>query len=110
MIRNRSTFTVKARDYSAPSRTVPDETLTIRELVTRFVRNTAPADLVRHELVYDEECNVGIDGVFHGNGRWDVNPCTDGNVDLVDVADMSREYNELQKELKSTVKLNQKSK
>lgn len=110
MIRNRSTFTVKARDYSAPSRTVPDETLTIRELVTRFVRNTAPSDLVRHELVYDEDCKVGIDGVFHGNGRWDVNPCTDGNVDLVDVADMCREYKELRKELNSTFKLNQKSK
>lgn len=99
MIRNRSNFQVNGRDYSSPSRTVPDETLTIRQLVTRFVRNTAPADLVRHNLVYDEECTVASDGTFHGNGNWDVNPVLDGNLDLVDVQDMKDELTSIKKKL-----------
>jgi hypothetical protein len=98
-MRNRKTFRMTPRTFAAPSRTVPDETLTIRELVTRFVRNTPPADLVRSDMVYDEEATVDAHGYLHGNGNWDVNPITDGNLDFVDIADMQREYKDLKMKL-----------
>ena len=50
-------------------------------------------------MVYDEEATVDAHGYLHGNGNWDVNPCTDGNLDFVDIADMQREYKDLKMKL-----------
>ncbi len=96
MIRSRSKIYVKERDYSAPSETVPDQTLTIRQLMQRFVRGLPPSGVDRSDsLAYDEECKVDSKGYLHGNGDWNIDPCNQQNLDLTDIDEMGHELNDI---------------
>lgn len=99
MIRSRNVCYVPPRDLTLkPSQTVPDQSLTIRQLVTRFVRGLPPAEIVRSDMQYDEECTVDSKGYFHGNGDWEENPANRKDQDLSDISNAYEEIREITKE------------
>lgn len=68
------------------SLTVPDQSLTLRQIVDRFSNGMIPPGLI-HDVQYDDP-DATIDD--------DISPLNNPNVDLIDMQEYEREYREIQ--------------
>lgn len=81
------------------SLTVPDQSLTLRQIVDRFSNGMIPPGLV-HNVQYDDP-DATIDD--------DVSPLNNPNVDLIDMQEYEREYREIESRLKESERRKQAS-
>lgn len=68
------------------SLTVPDQSLTLRQIVDRFSNGMIPPGLI-HDVQYDDP-DATIDD--------DISPLNNPNVDLIDMQEYEREYREIE--------------
>ncbi|UPW40791.1 hypothetical protein [Sigmofec virus UA08Rod_6926] len=77
------------------SLTVPDRSLTLREIFDRFARGQ-PLDNIQRNVEYQD--------VDDDMSDWSVDPTTVPGVDIVDLENFSRENKKLIKELEDKIK------
>ncbi|UPW41907.1 hypothetical protein [Dipodfec virus RodF1_76] len=82
------------------SLTVPDQSLTLRQIVDRFSNGMIPPGLI-HDVQYDDP-DVTIDD--------DVSPLNNPNVDLIDIQEYEREYREIESRIAESERRKQASK
>lgn len=82
------------------SMTVPDQSLTLRQIVDRFSNGMIPPGLI-HDVQYDDP-DATIDD--------EVSPLNNPNVDLIDMQEYEREYREIESRLTESESRKQASK
>jgi hypothetical protein len=78
-------------DYTEPSMTVPDQSLTVREILERYVRGIAPS--CAYDPLYDDREDLDFD---------DANPAESPDFDLSDIDSHERKLQSLAAELRNS--------
>lgn len=73
-----------------PSMTVPDQSLSVKEILYRF-QEGLPLDNIRRGEQYDEPEAASYSGNFDGDDSFDVHPANALGYDLTELDDMRRE-------------------
>ncbi len=87
---NSDAFPHTGEVNTLPSMTVPDQSLSVKEILYRF-QEGLPLDNIRRGEQYDEPEAAAYSGNFDGDDSFDVHPANALGYDLTELDDMRRE-------------------
>lgn len=87
---NSDAFPHTGEVNTLPSMTVPDQSLSVKEILYRF-QEGLPLDNIRRGEQYDEPESAAYSGNFDGDDSFDVHPANALGYDLTELDDMRRE-------------------